>query len=867
MGENHRCHGGPRARSKPHARSISLVVLIVTLAQLFFSEVLGKEDFDGVHALPSIMHVPSFTYDEIIQERPLEASTRTAFLDAVNRVGMLAVDGVPNLGKLRSAALSEFASCATKLGKSSPKGTKEEHDLGDAREVIREFTLDDGVVRKTVATATRGLDEREPLPERLVSHCGEAGGAMDLLRKAVGDVNAAFVRTLDGIRERERAASGSHYRAKPLLEGERGAYYSLESVLSDRETLNLEHFHLYTQPLGGDNNPVGNLVERVMTETVIGAARTDGSDVGKGIITERSSPSSLNLHLDVGLYIAFTPAISSSMSYADGSGFLARPPSASGMTNEGTEPQPVPVRFPSGGNCVVFMFGYGAAHWLDWNLGTSPGSAKSASPDSLVSPRPVPHALQVDLKEGEQWRGWYGVMNLVPTTAYLGKGTSVTLSQLRERAVHVAKDHKHANRAEGFTEVGDKHIEFGQPLSISKSSLPNTVGCSDTTLEETRIRAEKKGFQWSSKRLPTRSLPSSSEEERRSLALALTNTATLSDACNNNTYYCWMMCQPIPEYPPSTYGSLAYSLHCLDDSIVTKKDRRDHNVSVEVFQEANVACSQAGVSGAAMNAHCKPMWMNIYGTDPDAKASYCISSTDMYMGGFTWKGMSCVVLLFPSIVLNTETRFIGGCIATLFMGIIAELIIARRRDFLRVASTFVRRRQLQRKRGVHRHMNSGTIAADFFDFDWQVSAVRIVCALFYAVQLTMGYFIMLVVMTYSTPLFISVILGLVLGHLMFNQKLGKPSKKVSFDGGCEKQANVGLFCCPLSLPLVNASYVSIFSCRLSPYFVFTRWEAFLAFSCLRNSLRFHNFPYSERAFLAPPETRKAADVAEEHVLP
>jgi hypothetical protein len=40
--------------------------------------------------------------------------------------------------------------------------------------------------------------------------------------------------------------------------------------------------------------------------------------------------------------------------------------------------------------------------------------------------------------------------------------------------------------------------------------------------------------------------------------------------------------------------------------------------------------------------------------------------------------------------------------------------------------------------------------------------------LFYGLQLTMGYFIMLVIMTYSGPLFVSTVGGMMIGHVIFN---------------------------------------------------------------------------------------------------
>jgi hypothetical protein len=111
----------------------------------------------------------------------------------------------------------------------------------------------------------------------------------------------------------------------------------------------------------------------------------------------------------------------------------------------------------------------------------------------------------------------------------------------------------------------------------------------------------------------------------------------------------------------------------------------------------------------------------------------------MYMDGFTWiHDTTCVIYLFPKWVLTTQGKFAAAAIGTFVFGILLEYAISQRR---RVVSKL--------GPGYRRLATS---------------------ALFYALQLTMGYLLMLVVMIYSGPLFLCTILGIVGGHVLFNAK-------------------------------------------------------------------------------------------------
>ena len=120
----------------------------------------------------------------------------------------------------------------------------------------------------------------------------------------------------------------------------------------------------------------------------------------------------------------------------------------------------------------------------------------------------------------------------------------------------------------------------------------------------------------------------------------------------------------------------------------------------------------------------------------DLDAPFCYGGTAMYMDGFQWIDSTCVIYLFPEWVLTTPASIVGACIGTLAFAIGLEGVIRARR-----------------------------MAVQSMPTGWRQLGVS---TLMYGVQLTMGYLLMLVVMTYSGPLFLCVIVGLMIGHVCFN---------------------------------------------------------------------------------------------------
>lgn len=114
----------------------------------------------------------------------------------------------------------------------------------------------------------------------------------------------------------------------------------------------------------------------------------------------------------------------------------------------------------------------------------------------------------------------------------------------------------------------------------------------------------------------------------------------------------------------------------------------------------------------------------------------------MYMNGFVWEDTNCIIYLFRSWVINSRGLLAIACISTALIGVLLEAVV------------WIRRKYLSPKKLICK-------------VDGSSFRIMIPSALCYAIQLLFGYFLMLIVMTYSGPLVISVIIGLVLGNFVF----------------------------------------------------------------------------------------------------
>jgi Ctr copper transporter family len=223
-----------------------------------------------------------------------------------------------------------------------------------------------------------------------------------------------------------------------------------------------------------------------------------------------------------------------------------------------------------------------------------------------------------------------------------------------------------------------------------------------------------------------------------------------ASVCDNSTnFYCWMSCLKIPDsMNAQKYIDGGYSLYCADPAWYDSSNRS----VVAATSSCDEVYGTRNITGGAMNEACIGMWLPtsnssvatpviVTAKDTQSRANedklpYCYGGTSMYMDGFHWRDSVCVIYLFPSWILSSSGIFIAACFGTVFAGIALEGFIRQRR----------------------------TIVSNL-PIGWKRLIVSTIC---YGMQLALGYLIMLIVMTFSGPLFVSVIIGLMSGHFLFN---------------------------------------------------------------------------------------------------
>ena len=232
-------------------------------------------------------------------------------------------------------------------------------------------------------------------------------------------------------------------------------------------------------------------------------------------------------------------------------------------------------------------------------------------------------------------------------------------------------------------------------------------------------------------------------------------------ACDNVTnFFCWMSCLDIPNAEHmDEYMDDGYSLYCLDPQIYAHSGNH--------IPQAVEPCL-----GPVLNPDCMGKWapsdplvlgydlqrknslsstnhMNHHNnnntdsthlsqhhggmkessttttTSSSSSSTFCRGGTSMYMGGFSWMDTTCVIYLFPQWVLSTRAKFVAASIGTFVLGSALEWIMQERRRLYR-------------------------------DMRWRRPGYpRLAMSSFmYMLQLTMGYMIMLIVMTYNGTLYV-----------------------------------------------------------------------------------------------------------------
>ena len=327
----------------------------------------------------------------------------------------------------------------------------------------------------------------------------------------------------------------------------------------------------------------------------------------------------------------------------------------------------------------------------------------------------APHALR--LSPGAR-RSWYGKMHLLPSSTLL-RG---------------AEDDDDAKQVKTFGELpyrlDGKHGEGG-----AQAYVPTTLadGCAGST----DLHKEVLQHQHNNATPP---LLQQLEQPQHKNSRRRIQHVNSPENCNNVTdFFCWYQCIDIPEAPDRTasYQREGYSLYCLDPATLAN--------SGNSVSQATDPCE----NGYVHNSDCLGSWQktapgvvayplrneNEEAGESGTMEEFCYGGTSMYMDGFNWMGTTCVIYLFPTWVLSSSAKLVAACLGSILMGILLEYVLWKRRLVSQVPKGNVR---------------------------------LALSSLVYGVQLSLGYLVMLVIMTYSGPLFLSTVVGLMVGHAVFN---------------------------------------------------------------------------------------------------
>mmetsp|Transcript_473 Transcript_473/g.666 ORF Transcript_473/g.666 Transcript_473/m.666 type:complete len:686 (+) Transcript_473:135-2192(+) len=342
---------------------------------------------------------------------------------------------------------------------------------------------------------------------------------------------------------------------------------------------------------------------------------------------------------------------------------------------------------------------------------------------SSLGLRATKHAVK--MKSGDT-RAWYGMMHLVPAQAIVqDEPAPQTFAEMKQSFVHSTS-----------RKFGDDSTD---------NAVNNVViGCGPSSSNDNSPRPEDNHSGYSV-----------TTSRRR-----LQHVGGNEDCEGSGNFFCWLSCLEVPNDGRSfeDHFNDGESMYCLDQSILY--DTKNLTLAVQ-------SCSDhLDIAGGVMDEGCSNYWYpTVEGVQsylqsdsysgPNGEKKYCYSSTAMYMQGFQWEGKICLVYLFSSWVISERGFLVLACFGTIALGMVIEYLIGSRGKIVRYYCE-TRNEKL------------------------------IVGASLYAIQITLGYSIMLIVMTYSGPLVISVIIGLVLGHVVVNWRRNKGKQGKVENMGDEK---------------------------------------------------------------------------------
>lgn len=348
---------------------MSAMITFVVLAAILVSA-------DGAS---SVLKAPTISYVNLMEPVNFEDSGSNDVLKrAMSEEGLVAIADIPGFAELRSEVLLGSYKC------------------GKQASEARTTVFEDGTSRRTIAATATGVDKVNAM--EFGTTTGDACSASfearaEEFRMLISTTAKAFTQRLGDL---FTTAQG-----EPLLrhfDGE-ASFDTMEAVVSNAE--HLEHFHTYYKPT---------------------PAASDASSESPAGAASESTESTIDLHADQGIFIAFTPAILVEDGSDDGGEAKVASLEAGQFYVKLMDGSTVTMDFGDDGNVLVFMLGDGVDQYINNKLTRGPFL------------RSAPHGMVMPAHTEAQSRVWYGRMFLPPMDA-LSEAHGISFGQLRKKMI------------------------------------------------------------------------------------------------------------------------------------------------------------------------------------------------------------------------------------------------------------------------------------------------------------------------------------------------------------------------------------------------------------------------------------------------
>eukprot|EP01033_Poteriospumella_lacustris_P010233 gene10233-7280_t len=384
------------------------------------------------------------------------------------------------------------------------------------------------------------------------------------------------------------------------------------------------------------------------------------------------------------------------------------------------------VKAEAADDALIVLVGLGAAQWLQPVL----GKPLRAMPHALIAGFDTT-ATANGTATAPATRAWYGKMVLPPADALVGD---------EQWPFHRYRDAQ-AARSQPLSRYGDGS---GGPSVVDETDAAAAADAASslwTVLPSACGGAHGGGY-----------------------------VSVMADACASNQVWCWAQCMS------------AASLSCASPA----QYAACYNYRTQAVVSGDSMC-MGGDDDAYHGLYCRPTCVNatLPATDDDddghgsmamnvssasTRQPFCVGrGTTMFMQGFqsmpppgtggdAWTSaddasVDCVNLLFDTWTLDTRVKFGFACLGVFLLAAATQALPLVRRWCLTAAwpSTMVRAGGL---------------------------------TLLFGVDKVVGYFVMLVAMTYSAELFAMICLGLTAGYVVFHLVLGDGAEEEKAAGPC-----------------------------------------------------------------------------------